>query len=297
MIRAFARSVMRWASRAYVAGATLEDAVRVSNRLAAQELATSIGYWNVAGEAPRAVADAYLAGLERIARARLDCSLSIKASAMGCSRALVDEVVARAVETGVGVHFDAMRPESAGPTLQLIAESAARFPRVGCTLPARWQRSARDAQRALELGVNVRVVKGQWADPLREVDPREGYLSLIDRLAGRARHVAVATHDPALAHAALARLRAAGTPCQQELLFGLPLKAALRVAVEAGVSTRIYVPYGEAWIPYCVSRLRENPRILVWLARDALLGRAGKIPRKRGQDPFPVRYASPGKGS
>jgi proline dehydrogenase len=278
VIRAFARSVMRWASRAYVAGPTLEDALGVCNRLAAQKIATTVGFWNVAGEAPRAVADAYLAGLDRIARERLDCSLSIKASAMGCSRALVDEVVTRAIETGVGLHFDAMRPDSAGPTLQLIAESAARFPRVGCTLPGRWRRSARDAERALELGATVRVVKGQWADPVRDADPREGYLSVIDRLAGRARHVAVATHDPALAREALARLRAAGTPCQQELLFGLPLKAALQVAVEAGVSTRIYVPYGEAWIPYCVSRLRENPHILVWLARDALLGRAGKIP-------------------
>jgi proline dehydrogenase len=278
VIRAFARSVMRRASRAYVAGPALEDALRVCDRLAAQKLATSIGFWNVAGQAPRAVADAYLVGLDRTARARLDCSLSIKASALGCSRALVDEVLARAIETGVGLHFDAMRPESAGPTLQLIAEAAARFPRVGCTLPARWQRSARDAERALELGVNVRVVKGQWADPVRDVDPRAGYLSVIDRLAGRARHVAVATHDPALAREALARLRAAGTPCQQELLFGFPLKAALRVAVEAGVSTRIYVPYGDAWIPYCVSRLRENPHVLVWLARDALLGRAGKIP-------------------
>jgi proline dehydrogenase len=203
--------------------------------------------------------------------------VSVKASAMRCSQALMTEVVTRAIETGVGVHFDAMRPESAEPTLHLIAESAARFPRVGCTLPARWQRSVRDAERALELGVSVRVVKGQWADPVRDVDPREGYLSLIDRLAGRARHVAVATHDIALAREALRRLRDAGTPCQLELLFGLPLQASLQVASEAGVSTRVYVPYGKAWVPYCLSRLRQNPQILVWLMRDALFGRRGKL--------------------
>jgi len=277
VIRACARIVTQWASRAYVAGPTLEDAVRVCDRFAAQKLATSIGFWNVAGDDPRAVADAYLTGLDSIARAGLDCSLSVKASAMGCSRVLMDEVVTRAIKTGIGVHFDSMRPQAAGPTLPLIAESAARFPRIGCTLPARWQRSARDAERALELGVDVRVVKGQWADPVRDVDPREGYLSVIDRLAGRARHVAVATHDVALAREALRRLHAAGTPCQLELLFGLPLKAALQVGFEAGVSTRVYVPYGKAWIPYCLSRLRQNPHILVWLMRDALFGRAGKL--------------------
>jgi len=277
VIRACARIVTRWAGRAYVAGPALEDALRACHGLAARKLATSIGFWNVARDDPRAVADAYLAGLDSIARAGLDCSLSVKASAVGCSRVLMDEVVTRATETGIGVHFDSMRPEAAGPTLQLIGESAARFPRIGCTLPARWQRSARDAERALELGVNVRVVKGEWADPVRDVDPREGYLSVIDRLAGRAHHVAVATHDIVLAREALRRLRAAGTPCQLELLFGLPLKAALQVGFEAGVSTRVYVPYGAAWLPYCLSRLRQNPHILVWLMRDALFGRVGKM--------------------
>ena len=73
---------MRWASRAYVAGPTLEDAVRVCDRLATQKLATSIGFWNAAGDDPRAVAHAYLVGLETIARFGLDCSVSVKASAM-----------------------------------------------------------------------------------------------------------------------------------------------------------------------------------------------------------------------
>jgi proline dehydrogenase len=269
--------VLQWASRAYIAGPVLGDALRVCQRLAARKLAASIGFWNAAGDDPRAVAHAYVAGVESIARFGLDCSVSVKASAIGCSQALMDEVLTRAIETGVSVHFDSMRPQAAAPTLQLIAEAAARFARIGCTLPARWQRSVRDAERALELGVDVRVVKGQWADPVCDVDPRDGYLSLIDRLAGRARHVAVATHDVALAREALRRLQAAGTPCRLELLFGLPLKPSLQVASEAGVATRVYVPYGNAWVPYCLSRLRENPHLLVWLMRDALLGPAGKI--------------------
>lgn len=278
MIRACLRALARRASRAYAAGPALEDALRVAAKLGSRGLATSIGFWNEGGSEPRAVAHAYLAGLDAIARARLDCSLSIKASAMGCSADLMDEVLARAIGAGVGLHFDSMRPEAAGPTLQLVAHAAERFPRIGCTLPGRWQRSAADAERAIGLGVRVRVVKGQWADPARDLDLREGYLAVIDRLAGRAREVAVATHDPWLAGQALRRLRAAGTPCQLELLFGLPFHAVLQEAQAAGVSARVYVPYGAAWIPYALSRLRQNPRVLVWLARDALFGRAGKVP-------------------
>ena len=270
-------ALSRRASRAYAAGPALEDALRVAERLAARGLASSIGFWNEGGADPRAVADAYLAGLDGISLARLDCSLSIKASAMGCSRALADEVLARAAVRGVGVHFDAMRPDAAEATLELVAR-AARLAGAGCTLPGRWQRSAQDAERAIELRVRVRVVKGQWADPARDLDLREGFLAVIDRLAGRAREVAVATHDAWLAEQALRRLRAAATPCQLELLFGLPFQAALRVAHAAGVSARVYVPYGSAWVPYALSRLRRNPRVLMWLARDALLGRPGRAP-------------------
>ena len=55
------------------------------------------------------------------------------------------------------------------------------------------------------------------------------------------------------------------------------MQASLQVASEAGVSTHVYVPYGKAWVPYCLSRLRQNPQILVWLMRDALFGRRGKL--------------------
>jgi proline dehydrogenase len=270
-------ALARWASRAYVAGPELEDALRVCERFAARQLPTAIGFWNVAGASPRKVANAYLASMDAIVSARLDSVVCVKASALACSRDLTAELVARAIDTEVGLHFDAMRPESAQATWDLIATARARFRRVGCTLPGRWQRSVRDAHTAAELGTSVRVVKGQWADPERDLDPRDGFLRVIDRLAGRACHVAVATHDTALAREALRRLRDAGTACQLELLFGLPLRASLDLAREAGVATRVYIPYGSAWIPYCLSQLRANPGILVWFMRDALFGRAGKL--------------------
>jgi proline dehydrogenase len=272
-----AHALARWASRAYTAGPKLEDALRVCHKASAQALATTVAFWNAAGESPRSVANAYLRAIDAIGHEGLDCSVSVKASAIASSRPLTEELVERAIQAGVGLHFDAMRPDSVDASWRLIAESAARFARVGCTLPGRWARSARDARTAVELGVSVRVVKGQWADPDRDLDPRQGYLSLIDALAGRARDVGVATHDIPLARDALRRLRDAGTPCHLELLFGLPMSDSLQLAREAGIAVRVYVPYGSAWIPYCLSRLRENPGILLWLLRDTCLGRAGKL--------------------
>jgi hypothetical protein len=105
------------------------------------------------------------------------------------------------------------------------------------------------------------------------VNLRAGYLAIIDKLAGRATHVAVATHHPLLAAEALLRLQVAGTSCELELLFGLPMNAVRKVAAKAGVEVRVYIPYGESYLPYALSQVRKKPEILLWVVRDALLAK------------------------
>jgi proline dehydrogenase len=151
----------------------------------------------------------------------------------------------------------------------------ARIPDVdiGCTLPGRWRRSPNDAHWASDHGLCVRVVKGEWPDPREpQRNPRAGFLEVIDALAGRARRVGVATHDVALARAAIRRLQAAGTPCGLELLYGLPMRESIRHARELGIDVRVYVPYGEAYMPYALSQIRRRPRMLLWLLNDLAAG-------------------------
>jgi proline dehydrogenase len=135
----------------------------------------------------------------------------------------------------------------------------------------------------------VRVVKGQWPDPSHPVDPSEGFLRIIERLAGRARHVSVATHDPKVAKAGLSALLARGTACELELLYGLPVRAVLPIAKEAGVPVRVYLPYGHAWLPYVVYRLREEPRVAAWLLRDLIDSLRLRITGKESASRLPIR--------
>src|SRR5262249_9588259 len=156
--------------------------------------------------------DAYLEAMAAIARGRLDCYLSIKAPALGGSGELFAEVVGTSRRTGVPLHFDALGPEDAGTALALAARAMPHAPGLGCTLPARGGRSAAAADAAAAMGLSVRLVKGERPDPgAPGADPCGGFLALAERLAGRARHVAVATHDLELARQALARLIASGT--------------------------------------------------------------------------------------
>jgi proline dehydrogenase len=263
-----------WLTRAYAAGPELADAVRVCRRLSQDGVSSDVSYWPGDEDSPRSVADTYRAAIRMVAQERLDCAISIKAMVLAFDRQLVAELVSAGREAGVELYFDSRALELADRTFDLVVESARQHSRIGCALPGRWNRSLLDADRAVELGIGVRVVKGQWTDPDHpDIDPREGFLAVVDRLAGRARHVMVATHDASLARAALRRLVDAGTSCELELLFGLPMRAATNVARDLGVRCRVYVPYGHSWVPYALSWVKQNPRVLWWVLTDATFGR------------------------
>lgn len=280
MISACWLPLAKRAARGYIAGPELGDALGASRALSRPGYNSAICYWDGPDDQPRGVLGAYLAAMDALSREQLDCYLSIKAPALGLDRGLVMEVVERGRQTGIRVHFDSLGPEVADQTFSLIDQALPRSGQLGCTLPGRWRRSLTDADRVAELGLSVRVTKGQWADPDDPGrDMSAGFLAVIDQLAGRARHVAVATHDPLLAREALRRLQAARTSCEQELLFGLPMRPALQVASLARVPVRLYVPYGEAWLPYCLSQAQQNPRIIWWAFQDLFFGRTMGLPK------------------
>lgn len=266
------------ATRAYAAGPELPDAVRLAQRFRRRGMGVTIGYWPADDNTPRSLADRYINSIAAMTQARLEGSISVKAQGLAFDRRLIMDVVERARASDVGIHFDSRALEFADPTFELVCEAAKCHARVGYTLPGRWRRSLRDADRMAEQGAEVRVVKGEWIDPENPgADPRQGFLAVIDRLRGCARYVAVATHDMPLARAALERLLESDTPCELQLLLGMPMRGMTRMAHDLGVSTRVYVPYGHARVPYPFSTAQRNPRVLGWIARDVVFGRAAYL--------------------
>ena len=266
------------AKRAYAAGPALDDALELVQRFRRRGSQCIIGYWPGDEDTPRVLADTYIRIISGLAAARLDSWISIKASLLEYDRQLTLEVVQKAHGSGIGVHFDSRAWETADPTFELVRESASHHAQIGCTLPGRWRRSLRDADRIAELGVGVRIVKGEWNDPSEpNTDARKGFLAIVDRLAGRTAPVAVATHETSLARTALQRLLQRGTPCEMQLLFGLPMRGLLDVGRKLNVPTRIYVPYGHSRVPYPFSSFQRNPRVLGWITRDVVFGRTSSL--------------------
>lgn len=253
-------------ARDYFGGETVDDAICVARRLAADDLPNTLGFWPIGKETEREVTDQYVASIAALAASGLDGYLSIKPPAVRFDAGLATEMAACARAQDVRLHCDSHGIESVDPSHRMIETLLGRLSPadLGTTLPGRWRRSLADADWAIEHGLSVRVVKGQWPDPSDpERDIRRGYLEVIDRLAGRARHVAVASHDVPLLAEATARLRAAGSAFEVEVIYGMPLRPILNWARENGVACRIYVPYGKGFIPNAIGQLRRNPR-LAW---------------------------------
>lgn len=263
---ALIRSVLERIARGYVAGESLADARRVAVQWSSKNIPCTLGYWDNADDKPRQTANHYL---ECIAGMQEDEYISIKLTALDYSEELLSELAEGVARKKVRLHFDAMDPPSAEPTRKAVESFVKRNSglSVGYTLPGRWKRSEDDARWAAECNLNVRVVKGQFPDD-PTYDPAAGYSRVIDVLAGKARHVAVATHDVALGERSLNRLRESDTSCELELLHGLPTRKSLKSARSRADKVRIYIGYGKAHLPYAVQKVMDNPRMIGWLVRD-----------------------------
>jgi proline dehydrogenase len=270
------------AGRVYVPGTALADALAIARRLAGEGTGCTLGYFQSPTDSPEAVANVTLSIVDAVAGLAPPGYASIKVPALGYDATLLGQVVAEVRRRGALAHFDSHQHATADATLRCVEQAVAQHGAVGLTLPGRWRRSVADADFACRLGVRARVVKGEWGDPADpQRDRRGGFLDVVDRLAGRARDVAVATHDPWLAREAIVRLQAKGTRCELELLHGLPRRRVLAAVHDLAVPVRIYVPFGVSWRPYAMSKVAENPRMLWWVARDAVTGLVAGIARHR----------------
>ncbi len=270
--RTAARATSRVVEQRHLAGPELVDALRIAADRRSRGLATTIGYWNRSDDSVASVRARYEAQISALAGVP-DAQISIKAPAIGDDLKIVEALLRGAAEARVGVHLDAHAEETQPAALDIACALAGTDGvDLGCTLTGRWPRSVADAERVAAHGLRVRVVKSEWPsedDPDR--DPRAGYLEVVDALvAARAAYVAVATHDAPLAGRSLAALRAAGVPCELQVLHGMRARRAIRQALDADVPVRVYVPYGVSGLPYSLDRAFRDPRSAVRLAHERI---------------------------
>jgi proline dehydrogenase len=291
LLPAVPRPVVRRLSSRYIAGPTIDDAVRVVRALnAAGKLATVdvLGEETATAAEAEAIADEYLAVLARIDAENLDANVSVKLTGFGleldhelCRRNL-ERVVADATARGTFVRIDMEDSSTTDRTLDLYRElRAAGRDRVGVVVQAYLRRTVDDLP-GLD---NVRLCKGIYVEPsaIAYRDPeavRANYVRCLERLVANGTYVGIATHDEHLLREAERVVRDAGLERDRyefQMLLGVRPERGDEL-VRAGHRLRVYVPYGARWYEYSIRRLQENPRIAGYVAADTL-GRVFGRPR------------------
>ncbi len=246
-------------------------AVEVAEQLRVQGYAVTLGHFPADKGSPDAIVAANCAVAEAMASSECDAFLAIKAPPLGFDPARLDAIRKAADRAALPMVFDAHQFEAADQTLACVRHLLDDHPGTGVALPARWWRSLDDAMALRDTAARLRLVKGEWAEPgVPEGDAGERFLAIARKLAGRAAPVGVATHDPALADAALKILLAAGTPCELEQIRGLPRRRTVAVARQLKVRVRVYVPFGEGWWPYAVGKALDRPYLPMWWLKDLI---------------------------
>jgi len=265
----------------FVAGDTLDDAVRVTRELNRRGLTASLDHLgeNVTEErAARAAGEDYLRAFERIAEGRLQGNVSVKLTQLGLDISLdlcgglLRRIVERARQLNNFVRVDMEGSAYTQRTLDLVLDLHREFPNCGVVLQSYLYRTDGDIARANAAGVRVRLVKGAYDEPAsiaypRKADVDASYARGMRELLIHGNYPALATHDERLIDAAkqLAREHPiAPNRFEFQMLYGIRRDLQERLLHE-GYPVRVYVPYGTEWYPYLMRRLAERPANLFFL--------------------------------
>ncbi|MEB3245745.1 MAG: proline dehydrogenase family protein [Vampirovibrionales bacterium] len=290
-------------AKPYVAGETVQDALKTVQHLNQQQSLATIDYLgefiSTAAEAEAALAE-YQWLLEDIALKGVRANISIKLSQLGlkqspeaCYQRLIT-LLAHAHEPRALIQGTQGTPEAqpaanfiridmedascTDETLAIYRAARKHYNNLGIVLQSRLRRTADDAQALLDEGIaNIRLCKGVYLEPRTRAysDPaliRENTIAILEMLlkATPNSYVGIASHDETIlwhARRLIAQYQLQPHQVEFQMLLGVePLLQQL--IVQAGHKLRIYVPYGKHWHAYCMRRMRENPNLAGYVAKN-----------------------------
>lgn len=263
-----------WFAKRFIAGQTLEEALMVLRSLKIRGFATTIDHLgeNVsnADEAKKST-DTYTEIIKTLKKNNLENNISVKLTQIGLdiSRDLCIENLKRIAEvsreTGGFLRVDIEGSKYSSSTFDAVKEVKAMGYPVGAAVQSMLRRTPSDVVQLLENGITMRLCKGAYKEPIdiafgkkQEVDMQ--YVALMKRLLTSGLYHGIATHDERIIAQtkAFAKERAIKRD-QFEFQMLLGIRPALQEQLIAnGWRLRVYVPYGKAWLPYVIRRLRER---------------------------------------
>ena len=283
---------MRKAVHRFMPGEEIEDALDAAVELQVLgigTLYTKLGEAITEAKGAQAVADHYLELLRSIKAAEIDGEISVKPTQLGLD---IDEDVcfghlrllaAAAEAQGSYLWIDMEDSAYVDRTLDLYQRLRASHANTGICLQAYLRRTAKDLERLLPLGPDIRLVKGAYDEPdsiafksKREVDANFLGIAVTMLRESRTRpmRVGLGTHDVELIEQIALHAAAAGVAkdgFEVQMLYGIRAKEQRRLA-RSGYRVETLIAYGGAWYRWYMRRLAERPANVLFALRQLLPG-------------------------
>jgi len=282
----------RRAAARFVAGETLEDALRVVAALNEKGIYATLDQLGEhilsIAEANRAT-DGILVILDEIRKADLCANVSIKLTQIGLEidkeacRANLTRILQKGREVGNFVRIDMENSPYTEKTLALynqMRQMGYAASSVGLVVQAYLYHAEQDLHALLENGTHFRLVKGAYDEPPSLAFPKKADVDAnYDRLThilldaslthlaetGRDGRVpplaAIATHDEkriVFARGYAKKIGLSESAMEFQMLYGIRRDLQEKLVCE-GYPVRVYVPFGKNWAPYFMRRLAERP--------------------------------------
>jgi proline dehydrogenase len=276
-------------SKKYIAGETIEGAVRASKELNAQGIKVTIdllGEFITNLDQAEENVQAYLQIIDRIQSEKIDGNYSVKPTFFGllldkevCYRN-IRRIVEKAAGYGNFIRVDMEDSPCTDREIELFRKLKQEFPKnVGLVVQAYLKRTLNDLENLMDIHsekipLNYRLCKGIYVEPeaiayKKYEQINEHYLKDLEFLLSHGVYAGIATHDKPLVEGAYRLIEKYKVPKNMyefQMLYGVTPDLR-RSIVEKGHVMRVYVPFGKQWFGYSTRRLKENPKMAMHIIK------------------------------
>lgn len=286
----WARSIMsgwgaaRRVALRFVAGESLDDAIRATKALNARNLSVSLDYLGESvkrKEDTEEVVKTYRDLLARIQQQGLKASISLKLTHMGLDiseelcQTNLRYILTDAKQFGIPVTIDMENTPYTDVTIRMYRTMRDEhgFDNVGTVIQAYLRRSEKDLQELGSEGAHIRLCKGAYLESPEHAFPEKAdvdtnYVRLMRNYLQTPGYLCIATHDENMIVAAETAIKEFKPQRYEfQMLYGIR-PARQEALAAAGYPVRVYVPFGAAWYPYFMRRLAERPANVWFFVRS-----------------------------
>lgn len=271
-------------SKKYIAGKTLDDAIRVVKELNAQQILATI---DVLGESVNDRDQAtkylqqYLYTIEKAAENNLNTTFSLKPTMFGllwdfkfCVES-VRSIIKLVSKYHFFVRIDMEDSACTDSELRLFEILYKEYPsNVGIVIQSYLKRSYYDMGWLASISqpehpVNIRLCKGIYNEPekiafKRDEEIHTNFMNCLEIMFQKGLYSAIATHHIDLIDKSkelIQKYNKKKDEYEFQMLYGVTPRRR-NALVEEGHTMRVYVPYGEQWFEYSSRRIQENPKMV-----------------------------------